>query len=47
MGKFTEPAYFLLEHYLESLNYNIEEDLKSKIVDLWPVIFTDWDNKTE
>jgi len=47
MGKFTEPAYFLLEHYLESLNYNIEEDLKSKIVDLWPVIFTDWDNNTE
>ena len=44
MGKFTEPAYFLLDHYFESLNTQIEDDIKSKIVNLWPVVFTDWDD---
>lgn len=43
MGKFTDPAYFLIDHYLTTINVQLEEDIKSKIVNLWPVIFTDWD----
>lgn len=44
MGKFTDPAYFLLDHYLETINIQLDEDIKSKIESLWPVIFTDIDN---
>jgi len=39
MSKFSESSYFLLEHYFETLNEEIQEDIKSKIVDLWPVLF--------
>jgi hypothetical protein len=39
MGKFSDSSYFLLEHYFELLNTERKEDIKSKIIDLWPVIF--------
>jgi len=44
MGKFTDSPYFLIDHYLETINIQLEEDIKSKIEILWPVIFTDWDS---
>jgi len=41
MGKFTDSPYFLIDRYLETINIQTEEDIKSKIINLWPVVF--WD----
>ena len=43
MPKFTEPAYFLLDHYLDTVNQQSTDDIKSRVETLWPVIFTDVD----
>lgn len=44
MGKFSDSPYFFIDHYLEAINVQIQEDIKSKVISLWPVIFTDIDN---
>ena len=41
MPKFTEPAYFLLDHYLDTVNQQTEDDIISRVENIWPVIFTD------
>jgi len=47
MPKFTEPAYFLLDHYLDTVNQQTTDDIKSRVENLWPVIFTDIELVTE
>ena len=47
MGKFTDSSYFLIDHYLQSINKPIEEDITTQISSLWPVIFTDTDESIE
>jgi len=47
MPKFTDPAYFLLDHYLDTVNQQTEDDIKSRVENLWPVIFTDIEIITE
>lgn len=45
--KFTDSPYFLLDHYIDTVNQQSTDDIKSRIETLWPVIFTDMEIITE
>ena len=43
MPKFADTPYFLLDHYLNTVNQQTTDDIISKVENLWPVLFTDID----